>query len=78
MPRFKHYNYDQDTMVVINYQVRVTALPVGTWRLLLISRTQLPQDSCGTSIDWSKLARQDWTCSKLNWTRWTTKLNYGL
>ena len=20
MPRFKHYNYDQDTMVVINYQ----------------------------------------------------------
>ncbi len=20
MPRFKHYNYDQDTMVVINYK----------------------------------------------------------
>jgi hypothetical protein len=20
MPRFKHYNYDQDTMVVINYR----------------------------------------------------------
>ena len=20
MPRFKHYNYDQDAMVVINYQ----------------------------------------------------------
>jgi len=34
MPRFKHYNYDQDAMVVINYQEQ---LQPGESRLLHLS-----------------------------------------
>ena len=30
MPRFKHYNYDQDAMVVINYQEQLQPAPLNT------------------------------------------------
>ena len=38
MPRFKHYNYDQDSMVVINYQEQ---LQPGTF-VSALKPTHLP------------------------------------